>query len=93
MLARLPFAEWHRDYYKKLSGSCDGLWEIRFFADGVQQRLLGYRSDTQEFTILSWVREKNNRFDPPNACEQALRRKAEVLVFEDRVNALWLSLQ
>jgi hypothetical protein len=93
MLARLPAAEWQSSYYKKLSGECEGLWEIRFNVDGVQHRPLGYRSGEYEFTLLLWAQEKNNRFVPLNACEQALHRKAETLASRTRTHALWLALQ
>jgi len=93
MLAQLPPDEWHSSYYKKLSGECEGLWEIRFEADNVPQRPLGYRSGALEFTLLLWARERNDRFIPVNACEQALHRKAECLAFGDRTNAFWLPLE
>ena len=93
MLAGLPAKEWHSKYYKKLSGECEGLWEIRFEADGVEQRPLGFQSDGYEFTILLWAQEKNGRFVPPNACEQALRRKADAQRDRKHTNVLWLGLE
>ncbi len=52
MLAQLPRAEWNENLYKNLHGPCSGLGEIRFLADKVEQRPLGFRSGSDEFTIL-----------------------------------------
>ena len=92
-LSALPEREWHEGYFKKLSGNCEGLGEIRFKANGVQQRPLGFKSGPHEFTILFWAREKNGRFVPHSACKQSLRRKAEVVADRSRTNALWLALE
>jgi hypothetical protein len=75
------------------SGPCAGLAEIRFKADNVQQRPLGFHSGSQEFTILFWATEKGGKFVPLSACETALRRKAEVLGNKDRADDLWLALE
>lgn len=94
-LANLPLREWNENYCKKLSGECEGLWEIRFKGARVQHRPLGYHSADGEFTILLWAREKDHRFVPPNACEQALQRKSEVLADPERTHAIsaWLVLE
>lgn len=92
-LAQLPFEEWREPLYKKLHGDCAGLGEIRFNANNVQQRPLGFRSGEREFTILFCAIEKSNRFTPRNACEIALNRKYETLNLKDRTNALWLALE
>lgn len=93
MLANLPWDEWNEPLYKKLHGNCAGLGEIRFFADNVQQRPLGFRSGENEFTLLFCATEKGGNFVPSNACEKALSRKDEVLVSKERTNALWLALE
>jgi len=93
ILAGLPRAEWHEGYFKKLSGTCEGLWEIRFEADNVQQRPLGFHLSATEFVILFWAREKGNKFAPKKACEIALKRKAEVLKNGNLKHALWLALE
>jgi hypothetical protein len=93
ILARLPKAQWHEGYFKKLSGSCEGLWEIRFEADNVQQRPLGFHIAESEFVILYWAREKGDKFVPKKACEIALERKAEVLKNGNLKHALWLALE
>lgn len=93
ILANLPRPQWHEGYFKKLSGECEGLWEIRFVADKVQQRPLGFHINDREFVILLWAREKNGRFIPKKACEIALRRKAEVLSDRSLKHDLWLTLE
>ncbi len=93
ILAALPRAQWHEGYFKKLSGACEGLWEIRFEADNVQQRPLGFHVIETEFVILFWAREKGDKFVPKKACEIALKRKAEVLKDGNLKHALWLALE
>ena len=91
-LAQLPVGEWG-ELAKQLHGSCSGLVEIRFKADNVQQRPLGYRSGETEFTILFWATERGNRFVPASACEKALERKKKIIDREASTNALWLVLE
>lgn len=93
ILAGLPRAQWHEGYFKKLSGPCEGLWEIRFEVDNVQQRPLGFHVTETEFLILFWAREKGGKFVPNKACEIALKRKAEVLKNGNLKHALWLALE
>jgi hypothetical protein len=93
ILASLPIEEWNENYRKVLRGPCAGLEEIRLKADKVQQRLLGFRSGENEFTILSWVIEKGNKFVPASACTTALERKALVLADRKRSDAIWLALE
>lgn len=93
ILAQLPENEWREPHIKHLNGPCDGLTEIRFKADNVQQRPLGYRSGPNEFTILFWATEKNNRFVPLTACEKALARKQTGENNKEHVHDLWLVLE
>ena len=90
MLATLPFSEWNETLHKALHREGAGLNEIRFKADNVQQRPLGFRSGPREFTLLLCATEKSNRFIPANACEIALARKQEVQN-RSKTNALWLA--
>lgn len=92
-LARLPVEEWNENFYKKLRGDCAGLGEIKFFADNVQHRPLGYRSGKNEFTILFCATEKGGKFVPLSACARALARKSELQELRGRTNALWLVLE
>jgi hypothetical protein len=95
ILAQKPYEEWAIGgiLAKDLHGECSGLREIRFKADGVQQRPLGFRSGEREFTILFWAHEKGGKWVERNACVKAHERKAEVLKSKDRSNALWLALE
>ena len=92
-LAQIERNEWHKNWYKDLHGACSGLGEIRFFADNVQQRPLGFHSGDAEFTILFCAKEKGEKFVPLSACEKAIARKDEVLKNRSRTNALWLVLE
>ena len=93
ILASLPLEEWNENYRKVLHGSCDGLEELRFEADNVQQRPLGYRSGGNEFTIVFWAIEKDNKFVPVSACKTALDRKKLILADRKLTGALWLALE
>ncbi len=93
ILSQLPRAEWNENLYKNLRGPCSGLGEIRFSADKVEQRLLGFRSGDAEFTILFCAKEKGEKFVPLSACEKAITRRDEVLENRSRTNALWLVLE
>jgi hypothetical protein len=92
-LAHLPRDEWHDVYFKNLSGPCDGLSELRFKADRVQQRPLGFHLSKAEFVILFWATEKGGRFVPLSACEKAQKRKLEILTGTSKAHALWLALE
>ncbi len=93
ILAQLPRAEWHESLYKDLHGPCNGLGEIRFFADKIQHRPLGFRSGDTEFTILFCAKEKGGKFVPLSACGKAIARRDEVLEDRSRTNALWHALE
>ena len=92
-LAQLARNEWHENLYKTRHGECSGLGEIRFIADKVQQRPLGFHSGDAEFTILFCAKEKGGKFVPLRACEKAIARRDEVLKNRSRTNALWLVLE
>ena len=92
-LANLPFDDWHETYWKPLKGEGSGLEELRFKANNVEQRPLGFRSGDTEFTILFWATEKGGKFVPLSACTKALERKAEVLADRNRTDDLWLILE
>jgi hypothetical protein len=93
ILAQLEIREWNENFYKTLAGECDGLSEIRFEADHVQQRPLGFRSGPYEFTLLLWAMERNDRFVPLSACEIALKWKARAIINRSLTDALWLALE
>ena len=104
ILAQLEFGEWREPLFKPLVGEGDGLSELRFKADNVQQRPLGFVSGPHDVTMLLWAVERGNRFVPRSACVTALERKAAVIA-EDRAwrdrkiaqriltDALWFPLE
>lgn len=66
--ARLDKNKTFRDYY-----------EIRFQADKVQQRPIGYFGPkSNEFTILLWATEKGNRLLPVGWFDVAERRRLQI---------------
>ena len=58
ILANLPENEWREPYYKVLSRPCDGLGEIRFQADKVQQRPLKFAPANVSSRSFSGLRRR-----------------------------------
>lgn len=92
-LRTMDRGDWRRPLFAQLYGECEGLWEIRFEADGVQHRPLGFFQGTDVFIIVFCAREKDDKFVPLNACQTALTRKAEILANREKSCACWLSLE
>jgi hypothetical protein len=85
-------SDWRRPLFAQLFSECEGLWEIRFEADGVQHRPLGFFQGASGFTLLFCAQEKDSKFVPHSACETALARKAEILANRENSCVCWLSL-
>jgi hypothetical protein len=84
-LRELPLPEWRCPLFRWLRGDAHGLGEMRFKADRIQQRPLGFHGPGVDvFTLVFPAREKSGRFLPRNATDLALGRKTEV---ERDVNA------
>ena len=92
-LAQRERAEWKREPFDSLHGECEGLGEIRFKADKVQHRPLGFFSGEKIFTLVFCAEERGNKFVPKKACEIALRRKAEVLNSQERWHVCTFDLE
>ena len=92
-IAQLELRDWREPQCKRLNGECEGLIEIRFKGDDVEQRPLGFISGPREFTLLFWAIEKNDRFVPKSACATALNWKASAIVDGSVTDALWLALE
>jgi len=92
-LGQLDISEWRLPAFRELHDECAGLGEVRFKANGVQQRPLGFRSGSAEFTLLFWATEKSNRFVPRDACRIALERRDDVIAGRKLTDALWLALE
>ncbi|MGB7126609.1 MAG: hypothetical protein WBD42_07270 [Methylovirgula sp.] len=92
ILAQLDISQWREPLFKMLTNQ-GGLSEIRFKADGVQQRPLGFRSGEHEYTLLLWATEKGGRFVPRSAPETAASIMIEVLNGRELTDALWLALE
>ncbi|WP_353448802.1 hypothetical protein [Sphingomonas aurantiaca] len=84
-LAQQPRSLWELPSFRLLHGDCDGLGELRFLHDRVQQRLLGAATGEAEYTWLFAATEKGGKLVPKVACKIALMRLDEVI--QDRSNA------
>lgn len=82
-LSRIQYLRSSGDFMRpawgKLSGDCDGLYEIRFEYKKVQYRpLCCFGPGPKQVTILAGATKKSDktgqRFDPSNACAAAHRR-------------------
>ena len=74
--------DWQRPHAHKMSKCSEfrDFFEIRFLADKVQQRPIGYFGpNDNEFTILIWAIEKGNKLDPAGWCEIANRRRKDII--------------
>jgi hypothetical protein len=55
-------------------------FEIRFFANNVQQRPIGYFGPGEcDFTILIWAIEKGNKLIPEEWCKKANRFRKKII--------------
>lgn len=74
--------EWQRPHAAKLSKCTEfrDFFEIRLFADNVQQRPIGYFGpNPNDFTILLWAHEKGGKLKPDNWCKKANRLRKEII--------------
>jgi hypothetical protein len=91
VLRGLPPEDWRLPLFRWLRGNGQGLGEVRFKADRVQQRVLGFRGPASDlFTFLFPAKEKNDRFIPRSAIEIAQQLKSTVLSSRNRSNECWL---
>ena len=78
LVSRLP-TDWDDKYAHQLSGKCDGLFEIRFEADGIAYRPLCFFGPHRfEFTVVIHAVEHNDKLKPADACQTGLKRKSEI---------------
>jgi hypothetical protein len=91
-LRGLPLEEWRPLLFRWLHQDGQGLGEVRFKADSIQQRPLGFRGPEPDvFTIvLPSVQEKGNRFVPANALAQAQQIKSDILAGRRETIDCWL---
>jgi hypothetical protein len=82
-LSRLPRNEWRRPLFDTLGEECRGLSEIRFEANNVPWRPLGFFQLEDRggdvFTIVICASKDEHGWIPRNACALGLGRKAEIL--------------
>jgi hypothetical protein len=90
-LQALPFAEWRWPLFRWLSDDGRGLGEVRFLADGVQQRPLGFRGPEPDvFTLVFLAQERSNKFVPRNAIETAQRLRERIEANDRHSIKCWL---
>jgi hypothetical protein len=80
-LRELGRQEWTRPKAAKLNKCKEfkDFFEIRFKADNLQQRPIGYFGPGKdEFTILIWVTEKGGKLIPETWCSTATNRKKQI---------------
>lgn len=82
-LRKLPKTEWRRPSAAKLTkgkkNDFRDYYEIRFKADNVQQRPIGYFGPGEnEFTILIWAHEKGNSIVPGQWRTQADNARSNI---------------
>ena len=86
-LREQPPAQWVRPSFGTLTGKCAGLGEIRFKANKVQYRPIGFFGpERMQFTLLLCAIEKGGKFIPKNTCDTAQKRKAIVLKNKERAD-------
>jgi Phage derived protein Gp49-like (DUF891) len=82
-LSRLNRNEWRRPLFDTLGEECSGLSEIRFDANNVPWRPLGFfqegKDDADSFILVLCASKDEYGWLPRNACALGLRRKAEIL--------------
>lgn len=74
---------WRDPYAKKMSweydDDCKDLYEIRFQANKLEQRPMGYFGPHPgQFTIVIWVTHKGKQYDPSNFARVAKQRWDDV---------------
>lgn len=92
ILAQLELIDWKEPLFKVLTDQ-DGISEIRFTANNVQQRPLGFVSNSYEYTFLLWAKEKGNHFIPRSACETVKKRKVACIADRSLACDIWFALE
>jgi hypothetical protein len=75
--------EWRMPLVRRLTGECDGLWEIRTEFQKVQYRVILFR-EGRNVTLLAGATEKEGKFVPQSTCATAQKRRGEVGISDDR---------
>jgi hypothetical protein len=77
-LGNMEFPEWEPKFCKQLRSDSQ-IYEVRFKADNVQHRPLGFMwPERRCFTFILFATEHNDRFVPSDAVNSALRRIGEI---------------
>jgi hypothetical protein len=93
ILGQLEKAEWRRPIFDTLSGDGAGLSEIRFTANNVPWRPLGFDLGAHVYALVICATKDEHAWDPRNACQIGLQRKAEILTDIARCHELPINLE
>lgn len=74
-----PRKNWKRPKSAKLKKCKNDFYEIRLFANEVQERPIGFWFSQSEFVILLWAVEKDDKLYPKNWCLKASNRRQEII--------------
>ena len=95
-LSRLPRKAWGRPLFDTLGEECRGLSEIRFDANNVPWRPLGFSQFDDDgddvFTLVICASKDEHGWIPRNACALGLSRKAQILADPARAHDLPIPL-
>ena len=84
-LAVTPRHLWIRPQSAPVSGY-RGLWKLRFKANGIQYRPIGFFGPSPgQFTLLFPAEERNRKWVPKDAPDQAVRRRVTVQSDDTRI--------
>jgi hypothetical protein len=73
--------------FDRLSSKYRDLGKLRFLADRVQHRPLGFFGPTRgDFTLLVWATERDGKWDPPGVRDTALSRMELVITDPGRAH-------
>jgi hypothetical protein len=95
-LSRLRRNEWRRPLFDTLGEECRGLSEIRFDANNVPWRPLGFfqldDAGGDVFTLVICASKDEHGWIPRNACALGLARRVEILTNPARAHDLPIPL-
>lgn len=83
--------DWDRPDFAMLGSKYPGLGKLRFRADSVQHRPIGFFGpDSRSFTLLTWATEKDRKYRPPNIRDAAMDRMKLIIADPTRAHEFHL---
>ena len=85
LLAQPDIEGWRRPEFDRLKGRYHKLGKLRFSANNVKHRPLGFFLPGERvFVLLIWATERDWKFDPPDVRDTAMERMTAVLADPER---------